>query len=160
MRKVIFLDRDGVINMERGEYTYKWKDFEFVPGLFDALKLLKKKGYDFVVVTNQSGIAKGVYTHHDFHQVNEKMLTRLTENGIEILEVYYSPQHPDYSESLCRKPGSLMIEKALARFQIDPAASYIIGDKKRDVEAGEKVGVKGILVEANTSLEKIIDQIQ
>jgi D-glycero-D-manno-heptose 1,7-bisphosphate phosphatase len=160
MNKAIFLDRDGVINEERGEYTYRLNDFVFVPGLFEALQKWKAKGYLFVVITNQSGIAKGVYSHEDLDKIHHYMLTEFEKQGIPVEEIYYSPHHPDTGKSISRKPDSLLVEKALARFDIDPAASYFIGDKERDIEAAQKAGVKGILVESNQSLLTILDKIK
>ena len=87
------------------------------------------------------------------------MLNEFTKNTISISEIYYCIHHPDVSACICRKPDSLFVEKALARFDIDPQKSYFIGDKERDVEAGEKAGVTGILIEANVSLKTILNKM-
>ena len=159
MKKAVFLDRDGVINVERG-YTHRLEDFVILPDLIEVLQLLQNNGYLLIVVSNQSGIAKGLYKQSDVETIHQFMLNEFTKSGIRLSEIYYCVHHPDVSRCICRKPDSLFIEKALARFDIDAKQSYFIGDKERDVEAGEKAGVKGILIEANISLKTILDQIK
>ena len=142
-QKAVFLDRDGVLNAERGNYTYKVEDFEICTGAPAALKMLKEAGFLLIVITNQGGIAKGIYTKQDMLQCHKKLATE-TNNLIDA--IYYSPDHPSVSASLSRKPDSLMLEKAIAKFGVDPAASFMIGDQPRDLEAAAKVGVKGIKI--------------
>ncbi|MCX6291802.1 MAG: HAD family hydrolase [Bacteroidetes bacterium] len=154
--KIIFLDRDGVINRERGEYTFRKEDFILNDGLVEALKICSEKKYQFVVISNQSGIAKGIYTKEDVENLHLHLKNILANHGIEILEMYYCPHHPDVGKCLCRKPGSLLLEKAIARFDVDAANSYFIGDAERDAEAGKKAGVKTILIAPNSSLTSVI----
>ncbi|MBC5772447.1 HAD family hydrolase [Pontibacter sp. KCTC 32443] len=142
-QKCVFLDRDGVLNRERGDYTYRLNDFEVMPGVPEALALLKNNGYLLVVVTNQGGIAKGLYTKTDVMACHQKLQNSC---GNLIDAHYYAPSHPNYSESLSRKPDSLMLERAIAKYNIGPAQSWMVGDSLRDLEAAEKVGVKSILV--------------
>lgn len=142
-QKCVFLDRDGVLNLERGDYTFVLDDFEVLPGVPESLALLKDNGFLLIVITNQGGVAKGLYTKQDVLACHTK-LQKSCNSLIDAL--YYAPSHPAYSESLSRKPDSLMLERAIAKFNIDPAASWLIGDSKRDVQAAEKVGVKAILV--------------
>ena len=156
MNKAVLLDRDGVINRERNDYTFRIEDFEILPDVFEALKLLQKAGYLLIIISNQSGLGRGLFKIEDTEKMHDYLLEKLTKNGIRIEEIYYCVHHPETGSCLCRKPDSLNVEKALARFNIDPALSYFIGDKERDVLAGEKVGVKGILIESNTSLVKAI----
>ena len=158
MKKAVFLDRDGVINVERG-YTHRLEDFVILPDLLEVLQLFQKKGYLLIVVSNQSGIAKGLYKQQEVEILHKFMVQEFTKNGIELSEIYYCVHHPDVSKCICRKPDSLFVEKALARFNIDAKQSYFIGDKERDTEAAEKAGVKGILIEANISLKTILNQI-
>jgi len=158
MQKAIFLDRDGVINTERG-FTYRLQDFVILPDLIEVLQLFQQKGFILIVVSNQSGVAKGLYKQTDVEIIHSYMLNEFTKNTISISEIYYCIHHPDVSACICRKPDSLFVEKALARFDIDPQKSYFIGDKERDVEAGEKAGVKGILIEANVSLKTILNKM-
>jgi D-glycero-D-manno-heptose 1,7-bisphosphate phosphatase len=141
--KCIFLDRDGVLNEERGDYTYKPEDFVVGAGVVEALALLKSRGYLLVVVTNQAGIAKGLYTKADVLACHDKLQQAC---GQLIDYLYYAPAHPTVSASLSRKPDSLMLERALARFDIDPARSWLVGDRLRDIAAAQKVGVPAILV--------------
>ena len=159
MKKVIFLDRDGVINEERGEYTFKKDDFKFVTDIFKAFTVLQNKGFVFIIITNQSGIDKGIYTHKDVDDLHTFMLDEFIKNKIAVLEVYYSPHHPEKGKSISRKPDSLLLEKAIGRFDIDVTKSYFIGDRERDIEAAAKVGLNRILVNSNQSLLSIIDTI-
>ena len=119
----------------------------------------QQKGYLLIVVSNQSGIAKGLYKQSEVEILHKFMVEEFTKNGIKLSEIYYCVHHPDVSKCICRKPDSLFVEKALARFNIDAKKSYFIGDKERDTEAAEKAGVKGILIEANISLKTILNQI-
>ncbi|WP_242693330.1 D-glycero-alpha-D-manno-heptose-1,7-bisphosphate 7-phosphatase [Sabulibacter ruber] len=141
--KAVFLDRDGVLNVERGDYTWKTLDFEVCPGVPEALKLLKQHGYHLIVVTNQAGITKGLYTKADVLACHEK-LQAACGNALDAL--YMAPGHPSHSESLSRKPNSLMLERAIARFNLEPAACWLVGDQPRDIEAAAKCGVTGVLV--------------
>ncbi len=158
MNKAIFLDRDGVINFERG-YTHRLEDFVILPDLIEVLQILKQKGYLLIVISNQSGIAKGLYLQSETEILHAYLKDELRKNNIVLDEIYYCIHHPDVSKCICRKPDSLFVEKALARFNIDPSKSYFIGDKERDTESGEKAGVKGILIESNISLKTILNQI-
>lgn len=142
-QKCVFLDRDGVLNRERGDYTYTLEDFEVLPGVPEALALLKQNGFLLVVVTNQGGIAKGLYTKADVMACHRKLQDAC---GHLIDAMFYAPSHPHYSESLSRKPDSLMLERAMARYSIDPAQSWLVGDSHRDLEAAEKVAVRSIIV--------------
>ncbi|WP_276497554.1 D-glycero-alpha-D-manno-heptose-1,7-bisphosphate 7-phosphatase [Pontibacter litorisediminis] len=142
-QKCVFLDRDGVLNRERGDYTYALEDFEVLPGVPEALRLLKKNGYLLIVVTNQGGVAKGLYKKEDVLACHQK----LQGSCESLIDAHYmAPGHPSYSASLSRKPDSLMLEKAIAKYNIDPDQSWLVGDSIRDLEAAEKVGVRGILV--------------
>lgn len=141
--KCVFLDRDGVLNEERGDYTYRLNEFVVVPGVVEALTLLKAQGYLLVVVTNQGGIAKGLYNKADMLACHDKLQQAC---GHLIDYLYYAPAHPSASASLARKPDSLMLERAMARFDIDPAKSWLVGDRLRDIAAAQKVGVAAILV--------------
>lgn len=158
MNKAVFLDRDGVINRERG-YTFRLEDFEILPDVMDVLKIWQDKGYLLIIVSNQSGISKKLYTQNDVEMLHEYLLQQFSENNISISEIYYCMHHPDETKCICRKPDSLFIEKSLARFNIDPKVSYFIGDKERDIEASEKANVKGFLINANDSLQTLIDEI-
>lgn len=158
-KKAVFLDRDGVINQERGDFTWKLEDFILVEGLIPFLKTLVANGFDLVVITNQSGIAKGLYGHEEVELLHFWLRKKLAEDDIVLKEIYYCPHHPDYGKCLCRKPGSLLIEKALARFGYSPEQCVMIGDRERDVLAAEGAGVRGILVASNSNLNYLLPEI-
>lgn len=157
--KVIFLDRDGVINFEQGDYTFKVADFKIVDGLFKALLILQNKGFKFIVITNQGGISKGIYNHSDVISVHSYMQKQFKDAGIKLLDVYYCPHHAINEKCICRKPDSLMLEKAIAKYGINKARSYFIGDSRRDVLAAEKINLKGIKINTNDSLMDYLHQI-
>ena len=161
MRKAIFLDRDGVVNRDIGDYTYRMEDYELLPGVAEFLKERQEEGFVFVVITNQAGIEKGIYGHQEVQAIHDRIRADLAEHGVNILEFYYAPYHETYSKCLSRKPGSIMVEKALARFRIDPKASWMIGDRERDLEAAAKAGVKRLLlVPVNSDINKHWNEIK
>jgi len=147
--KVIFLDRDGVINKERGEYTWLEEQFVFTDNLFDFLREYRDKGFQFIVITNQGGINKGLYKKSDVEALHHWMRECLRKENIELLDIYYCPHHSIFQKCLCRKPNSQLLEKAIAVYGIDKKKSYMIGDNQRDIEAAERTGVNAVLVEAN-----------
>ena len=157
MKKILFLDRDGVINREIGDYVKRPEDLEILPHALLGCKKAVDMGYDLVVITNQGGIAKGLYTHQILGQIHQKMKDVFQNEGLEFLEIYYSPHHDSISASLSRKPGSLMIEKALARFQANPKQCLMVGDSDRDIIAAENAGVKGLKIDSNTDWNELID---
>ncbi len=159
MNKAVFLDRDGIINKEIGDYIKNLSEFAFNPSVFSALKRLKEAGYLLIVITNQGGLSKGIFTEKDFEAITAYMQQELGAHQVNIDEIYYCSHHPDITKCLCRKPSPLMIEKAVARFKIDKNQSYMIGDSPRDVEAAEKAGIKGILIPANSDLNKVVTLI-
>ncbi|HCZ34357.1 MAG TPA: D,D-heptose 1,7-bisphosphate phosphatase [Cytophagales bacterium] len=143
MNKCVFLDRDGVLNKDNPLYTYRVEAFEILPGVIEATRLLKAAGFRLIVVTNQSGITKGIYTQEQMdacHQYFQQM------SGNSIDHFYFSPYHASVTESLSRKPGTLMFEKAIARFSIDIAASWMVGDRGRDIIPARKLGIKTIQI--------------
>lgn len=158
--KAIFLDRDGVINHDPGDYTKNLSEFTILPTVLDSLKVLKSRGFVFVLITNQGGIAKGLYGHEEVAEIHEYFLGKCEENGTPILDVYYSPHHDSTGKSLSRKPGSMMIERAVAKHGIDPKASWMIGDKQRDLECASPLGVKGLLIPTNAPLADYLDTLK
>ena len=158
--KAIFLDRDGVINYDGNEYyTYKIEDFILNEGVVEALSVLKDKGYIFIVISNQGGIGRGLYQKDDADRLHTHMRSLFAEKGIVFTEVYYCPHYPDTGNCLCRKPQNLMIEKAIARFNIDRESSYFIGDREKDEEAAKNAGIKPIRIKANESLMGYLEKI-
>ena len=142
MNKALFLDRDGVINVEK-DYLYKIEYFEFIDGVFELCKHYKELGYLIFVVTNQSGIARDYYSEKEFHLLSEWMCKEFLKHEIKIEKVYHCPHHPDISvECNCRKPKPGMLIQAANEFDIDLEKSLIVGDKERDIEAGLNAGLK------------------
>ncbi|WP_251424086.1 D-glycero-alpha-D-manno-heptose-1,7-bisphosphate 7-phosphatase [Veillonella agrestimuris] len=150
MRKVLFLDRDGVINKDVS-YLYKIEDLQWVDGAKEALKLAYDAGYDLIVVTNQSGVARGYYKESDVQILHDYMGNELDKAGAPILRFYYCPHHKDGTveryavDCDCRKPKPGMLLQAIKEYNVDPSESFLIGDNVRDVESAEAAGVKGYL---------------
>ena len=155
-RAALFLDRDGVINRERGMHTWRLEEFEILPDVAEAVRAARAAGLLVIVVTNQSGIGLGLYGHADVERIHAYLHRQLALQGAQLDAVYYCPHHPEQGRCLCRKPGSLMIERALARYGINPATSLMVGDKQRDLDSAAAVGVRGLLVEANRSLLPVL----
>ena len=153
--KAIFLDRDGVLIQERGDYTWLLEDLKINLGVPEALVNFLNQGYLLIVISNQGGIGKNLYTKQDADYLHLHLSRSLGMSGIKITEYYYCPHHPTTSNCICRKPDSQLLEKAIARFNIDPEKSYFIGDTERDRISGEKAGVKTILILPNSDLRLI-----
>lgn len=145
-RPALFLDRDGVINVDHG-YVYRPDDVEFMPGIFDLVRTANKFGYQVVVVTNQAGIGRGYYSEVQFHSLMEWMGNRFVEQGARIDAVYFCPYHPEHGvglykrESEFRKPGPGMLLQAAREWSIELATSVMVGDKLSDMQAAEAAGV-------------------
>ncbi len=160
MNKAVFLDRDGVINSDEGlYYIYKEEDFKINPGIIESIVLLNKHNFDVIVISNQGGIGKGLYTKDDTDKLHFLLKEKVIKAGGNILEFYYCPHHPDYGMCLCRKPSGLMIEKAIARFSLNKRYCYFIGDSQRDIQAAEKAGIRGILIKKNINIFSICSSI-
>jgi len=141
--KAVFLDRDGVLNEDNPQYTYSVEKFHVLPGVPEALARLKSAGFKLIVVTNQSGIAQGLYTKEDMNACHAYFQEQC---GHAIDHFYYSPYHPSVTHSLGRKPGTLLFEKAIVRFGIDPAKSWMIGDRGRDIIPARQLGMRTIQI--------------
>ncbi|MEA3305782.1 MAG: D-glycero-beta-D-manno-heptose 1,7-bisphosphate 7-phosphatase [Candidatus Omnitrophota bacterium] len=150
MKKVIFIDRDGVINRDPGgwtkyNYVTKWDEFFFIPGSIEALRRIKGAGYKICLISNQGGISKGYFTQKDLDELSKRMRKEIEEGGGKIDELYYCPHH-DKDNCECRKPKTGLIEQAAGKMHIDFKNTFMIGDSIRDVEAGKRMGMKTILV--------------
>ena len=157
--KAVFLDRDGVLNHEMGDYIRNIKDFKILDN-FEALKTLQDKGYKLIVATNQGGLAKGWYTEENLAEMHDELKKQYKAYGVEFTDVYYCPHHPDFTGPCdCRKPKPGLLLRGIEEHNIDPAQSYFIGDRERDVEAGTAAGVKGILIDSDQPISTILDQI-
>ncbi len=140
----IFLDRDGVINIDKN-YVYKVENLEFIPGSIKALEILQNKGYLLFIVTNQSGIGRGYYSEEDYLKLRKKINEILLDKNIMITEELYCPHHPD-KNCKCRKPNPYHINQLIEKYDLDKKKCYMIGDKTSDIKAGENAGIKTILV--------------
>ena len=142
--KTIFLDRDGVINRQPAPHDYvkRWEEFEFLPGVPQAIRRLNEAGYRVLVVTNQRGIALQRMTTDDVNDIHSHMREELAKNGAHVDGIYVCPH--DYGQCRCRKPDIGLFLQAERDFEIDKRASYMIGDDKSDIIAGQRYGVKGI----------------
>jgi len=160
MNKAVFLDRDGVINDPRGlYYVSRREDFHINEGVFEALKDLQQADYLLFVVTNQGGVSKGEYSMEDVDALHAFFEEELALHEVQISEILVCPHHDTIENCLCRKPKSLMIEKALSAYAIDPRQSWLIGDKKSDIAAGKKAGLNTILAPYNGDLRHVIKEI-
>lgn len=150
-RPAVFLDRDGTINQEKN-YLFRAEDFEFIPGVPEAIKKLRKSGYLVIVVTNQSGVARGYFSLEDVTRLHEHMQNELSKEGASIDAFYICPHHPEHGvgdfrkECDCRKGRPGLLFKASADLDIDLQKSFMIGDKVADIEAAENAGCQPILV--------------
>lgn len=147
MRAALFLDRDGVINVDR-HYVWRIEDFEFVPGIFELCGVAIQAGLLPIVITNQAGIGRGYYSEADFRRLDDWMHERFRERGVAIARTYHCPFHPtegigEYRrESFDRKPNPGMILRAKADFDLDLGSSVLLGDKESDIRAGRAAGVR------------------
>lgn len=151
LRPAVFLDRDGTINVER-DYLADPAELELIPGAAQAIRELAAAGYAVIVVTNQSGVARGMLTEERLAEITARLDELLAAEGAEVSATYYCPHHPDYGGAryqrvcACRKPGAGMLEQAAREHGLDLERSWIVGDALRDLEAGAAVGARGILV--------------
>lgn len=158
--KAVFFDRDGTINSDEGHYyIYKPEDFVFNPGVIEGMKRLQDAGYLLFVITNQGGVAKGIYTQEDIEKVHQKMYDELSAHGVTITKIYYCPHHESVSTCVCRKPSPYLVNRAIREFHIDKQISWFIGDSSRDMECAEAAGVHPVRIHKNQDITPAIDQI-
>lgn len=150
MRRALFLDRDGVVNVNHG-YVHKQENFEFIEGIFELVRKAREYGYIVLVVTNQAGIGRGYYSEEEFQTLTEWMKAQFAACGAAIDAVYFCPDHPLHGEghyrrdSPMRKPAPGMLLQARDEFGIDMALSIMVGDKRSDMQAGAAAGVGTLL---------------
>lgn len=160
-KPIAFLDKDGVLNVDTG-HPHVFEEMQWMPGAEDAVRLLRDKGYRVLVVTNQAGIAKGLYSESEFKALARAMIRRFDARGASIDQVLYCPHHPEgvvaeYSGPCdCRKPGPGMILAGLERFRADPASSFLVGDKDSDLAAAKAAGIRGYLYSGATPLDRFV----
>ena len=146
MNKTIFLDRDGIINVDTG-YVSKIEEFKFSDSIFNVLRMFQDLGYLLIVVTNQAGIARNFYDENDFFNLTDWMLNEFKKQDIVINNVYFCPHHPEFTgECECRKPNPGMLLKAKKEYNIDMGRSFIIGDKESDIMAGINSGIMNTIL--------------
>ncbi|CAA6819242.1 MAG: D-glycero-D-manno-heptose 1,7-bisphosphate phosphatase (EC [uncultured Sulfurovum sp.] len=150
--KALFLDRDGIINVDHG-YVYEIDKFEFTEGLFELLRIFVAKGYLLFVVTNQSGIERGYYSEDDFQTLTKWMLDRLKKEGIEVTSVQFCPHEPQ-KKCTCRKPKRGMVDKILSQHRIDLANSWLIGDKQSDIDLALNSDIANTIGIGKRTIEK------
>jgi histidinol-phosphate phosphatase family protein len=154
--KAVFLDRDGTIARDV-HYCRRPEDFEILPTVPDAIRLLNENGFKVVVITNQSGIARGYFTEETLAQIHDKMSRELARYGAWVDAIYYCPHHPD-DRCECRKPKTALFHRAAEEHDINLDASYVVGDMQMDVAAGKALGCHTILVTTGSGQgEDIID---
>lgn len=144
MNRAIFLDRDGTLITDEG-YLNDWRKVKFYRSAISALKIFQRRGFRLIIVTNQSGVARGLVKKKQLFLIHQYIRRFLRKKGIKISAIYFCPHLPD-EKCLCRKPNRFLYEKARKRFQLDFRQSYVIGDKVSDIQAGKNIGAKTILV--------------
>lgn len=154
MSKFIFLDRDGTINVDRG-YVHKLEDFLFLPKAIDGLRILKNVGFRFMLITNQAGIGRGIFSLAQFHAFNNKLIEELDKVGVKIEKTHFCPHHPsDICE--CRKPNPKSVKDASREFDIDLNKSFMVGDNPSDIELGINAGLRTVYILNNHDANQII----
>jgi len=151
-RKTLFLDRDGVININHG-YVYRQQDFEFIEGIFALCQQAQQKGFQIIIVTNQSGIARKYYNRDQFKQLSKWVEYQFWRQGIIITQTLHCPHHPKYSQACtCRKPKAGMIFKAQKRFKAKLSESIMVGDSLSDMQCARRAGIKKCVLFKSNSL--------
>ena len=148
LSRAVFLDRDGVLTRERPDYVKTPDELEILPGIEAPLREIQKRGFQIVIITNQSVVGRGLTTHDEMSRIHEKLRVELARLGCRIDAIYYCPHRPDEGCN-CRKPEPGLILKASRELGIDTAKSWMIGDKEMDLEAARRAGCRGIRVPTN-----------
>lgn len=145
MGRAIFLDRDGVLCEDRVDYVKSWDEFIFIPTAAEAIRKINAAGLPIFVVTNQSGVSRGVFTHETVEQIHTTMQNSLRAQGAHVDAFYFCP-HTDADQCGCRKPKAGMLRQAAKEHGIDLSRSFMVGDALRDIQAATSAGVTPILV--------------
>lgn len=159
-KKAVFFDRDGTLNVDIA-YLHRPEDFVWIEGAKEAIKYVNDRGYLAILVTNQSGVARGYYPEEDIKAVYDWMNAELAEIGAHLDALYYCPHHPQgkiatyAKECRCRKPDTGMVDEACVKFHIDRSKSYLVGDSDRDIECAQKAGLTGIKYSTGSLLDCI-----
>jgi histidinol-phosphate phosphatase family protein len=159
-KRAIFLDRDGVINKkaEEGDYIKSWEEFEFLPGVVEAMKTFCENNWEIYIITNQAGVGKGLMKKEDLDLIHKNMQSELLKNGVKINDIYCCP-HVSGDNCSCRKPNPGMLLMAAKNHGIDLKTAVFAGDSEKDIKAGMAVGCKTILIDKNKSLLDITKEL-
>ena len=151
--KTIFLDRDGVINHDM-HYLFKINEFKFFDGIFEACQYFEELGYKIIIVTNQSGIARGYYNESDYLKITRWMVRQFKNNDVNILDIFHCPHGPN-SKCICRKPKPGMLNQAIRKYNVDLRNSWMIGDKETDMQAAMAAGIENnkILLKSSSKID-------
>lgn len=141
MKKIVFLDRDGVINKDSSDYIKHWEEFHFLPGSLDAIKQLSDNGYTVILITNQSVINRNMVSKKTLRQIHDNLIQSVLEHGGKITDIFYCPHRPD-EHCACRKPATGLINQAAEKYRIDPARAIMIGDSAKDILCAKNAGCK------------------
>jgi D-glycero-D-manno-heptose 1,7-bisphosphate phosphatase len=151
-KKAVFLDRDGTLIEDKG-YMRNCDEIKLLTGVIEALSTLKKSGFELIIISNQSGIGRGLITKAEVEEINKYLTNLLISQGISLTAIYYCPHTPD-DKCFCRKPNPGMVLLALNQYNINPKESFFVGDKHTDVETAINAGVNPVLISTNSKLEK------
>lgn len=157
-KKAIFLDRDGVL-INNSDHYYIWEQDQltFVDGVFYNLQRISQKGFQLFIVSNQGGISRGMYSKDNIQKLHDELVQTFRINQIEISDIVFCPHHHEIEKCICRKPGSLMIDKLVAKYNLSKEGSYMIGDSESDMEASRKAGIQGIRIHPNQNMYPFIE---
>ena len=160
MNKAIFLDRDGVlINNQHHYYIWKSSQMEFIDGVFENLNMLQQKGFQLYIVSNQGGISRGLYTKENILTLHKELIETFRKNQVTISDILFCPHHSEKEKCLCRKPESLMIDKLVAKYDLNAQQSTLIGDSESDMKAAAMAGIHGIKITANQNIFPFISTL-
>ncbi len=158
LKPAVFLDRDGVINHERKDYVKSWEEFSFQPGSLEAFRRLREAGQEAYVITNQSGVGRGILSLRTLLGIHLRMELEVQKAGGMIHGIVFCPHHPD-DGCKCRKPATGMFQMAAVKYGLDLSQSVFVGDAARDVQAGKAAGCKTILVRTHISFERFREEL-
>jgi len=160
MNKAIFLDRDGVlINNQHHYYIWNSAQLEWIDGVMGNLQLLQLKGFQLFVVSNQGGISKGLYTKENILELHEELIQAFSNHQINIADILFCPHHSEKEKCLCRKPQSLMIDKLIAKHELNSQECIMIGDNETDMKAAAMAGIHGIQIIPNQNMFPFISSL-
>jgi len=159
LKRIVFLDRDGVINQNRNDYVKNVNEFIFLPNSIEAIKKLNQIGFLIIIITNQSVVNRGIIPKKELEKIHEYMIKKIQMQEGKIEKIYYCPHRPDENCN-CRKPKTGLFLKAMKDFDVDLQNSWFIGDSTSDQEAGESIGLRTIIIKRNGNLMDAINIIQ